>query len=222
MNNLKYNQGISMVELIVVMSIFLILSSITIFNYGQFRSSISIQNLADDIALVIRKAQSYSTGVQVLSNDRSGRFGVMFTINGSYENFIDRPFQGSRKMFILFQDKNSNQAYSYTGDRQNCGTPSSTNECLEAFRIKSNDYIKYIRYKTNNNNFSLTTNEALYISFARPNTEPFFMKGSITHSPPSVSPLNASSVQIIVGSLADPSIEKTIILRSNGQISVSQ
>lgn len=51
------NRGMSYVELIVVLSIFAIMSSIAIYNYGDFQANVDIRNLASDIALQIVTAQ---------------------------------------------------------------------------------------------------------------------------------------------------------------------
>ena len=45
------------VELIVVFSIFSVLSGVSIFNYGAFQDKIDLRNLANDIALEVFKAQ---------------------------------------------------------------------------------------------------------------------------------------------------------------------
>ena len=57
LNKNKYNRGMTLVELIVVLAIFMIILGLTIFDYSSFKSTTTIQNLADDIALTIRKAQ---------------------------------------------------------------------------------------------------------------------------------------------------------------------
>lgn len=51
------SNGMTYVELIVVLSIFSALSSVAIFNYGSFQSKVDIKNLASDIALKIVEAQ---------------------------------------------------------------------------------------------------------------------------------------------------------------------
>ena len=58
-NKMKYNSGITIIELLVVISIFIIISGITIFNYSKFKSTATLQNLADDIALSVRRVQGY-------------------------------------------------------------------------------------------------------------------------------------------------------------------
>ena len=50
---IKTNRGMTYVELIVVLSIFAVLSSVAIFNYGSFQDKVDIKNLGSDIALKI-------------------------------------------------------------------------------------------------------------------------------------------------------------------------
>ena len=53
----NYNRGMTYVELIVVLSIFSIMTSVVLFNYGAFQAKVDIKNLASDIALKIVEAQ---------------------------------------------------------------------------------------------------------------------------------------------------------------------
>ena len=54
---IQKNKGMTYVELIVVLSIFSIMTSIVLFNYGEFQAKVDIRNLASDIALKIVEAQ---------------------------------------------------------------------------------------------------------------------------------------------------------------------
>jgi len=53
----NYQAGMTYVELIVVLSIFSIMTSITIFNYNKFEAKVDIKILANDIASKIVEAQ---------------------------------------------------------------------------------------------------------------------------------------------------------------------
>lgn len=217
----KYNSGITMVELIVVISIFLILTSITIFNYGQFRSSLSIQNLADDISLVIRKAQSLATGVLGVGGGFSGSFGVHFTADPSNAN--NPYYYGSNKQFVLFFDRYSPYLkYNYTGNLSVCGTVTfSNNECLEAFRIKSNDKIDKITiFYSGGGSEELDSTHILNIIFERPKTEPVFCRQTSAAQP--CGEISASYVQIKISSINEPGIYRYIKIYNSGQISVSR
>ena len=54
---MQKNRGMSYVELIVVLSIFAVLSSVILYNYGEFQAKVDIKNLASDIALQIVQSQ---------------------------------------------------------------------------------------------------------------------------------------------------------------------
>ena len=57
---LKYNRGMTLVELLVVLSIFAIISMTVAFNYSSYKSTTSTNVLAQDVALSIREAQGYA------------------------------------------------------------------------------------------------------------------------------------------------------------------
>lgn len=79
--------GFTMVEMLVVLAIFGILTAVIIFNHGSFNSNIVLTNMAYEVALEIRQAQVYSLGVRSGSIDgESNRedfdinFGVWFNL----------------------------------------------------------------------------------------------------------------------------------------------
>lgn len=57
-------QGFTVVELMVVVAIFAVISALSAYNYRAFETNITVKNLAQDIALTIRKAQSFTLGFQ--------------------------------------------------------------------------------------------------------------------------------------------------------------
>lgn len=77
--------GFTIIELVVIITIFAIMSSIMLFNFTGFNKNIERNNLAQDIGLLIRKAQSYGTtsstlGAGTLSdtNTLPSRYGLLF------------------------------------------------------------------------------------------------------------------------------------------------
>ncbi|HUC88647.1 MAG TPA: prepilin-type N-terminal cleavage/methylation domain-containing protein [Candidatus Paceibacterota bacterium] len=196
--------GMTLIELLVVISIFAILTSMTIFDYGSFRSSVSINNLADDIALSIRKAQSYAIGVHALSSSNflSG-YGVHFTT-------------GSNKSFVIFNDINNNKFYDATSG---CGSGSI--ECNEVLSITSADKISaiYLNDDRENGKGPIPSNYSMDISFKRPNPDAHFCESSPISNPCNVNNDNASHVEIVVSN--DNNIKsETITIWNTGQISV--
>jgi len=107
LKNLKFrknrNKGMTYVELIVVLSIFSVLSAVSMFNYGKFQAKIDIKNLASDIALKIVEAQKSSIGGLLPPNadpDWKPSYGVYFNRIANNKSFIyfadasgDRQFQ---------------------------------------------------------------------------------------------------------------------------------
>lgn len=179
-HKIKYNAGMTLVELLVVISIFVVVSSITIFDYGSFRSSVSIKNLADDIALSIRKAQSYAIGAHSLNASFFNGYGVHFTTATSTSNILT----GSIKSFVIFNDLTpANKLYDIGSGA--CG---SGNECNEILNIISADQIANIYL----NDADLATpanpipvGASIDISFMRPNPDAYFcyrMAGNISSS----------------------------------------
>ncbi len=65
------HKGFTLIEFIVIISIFAIMSAVTLFNYQGFKSSVSLSNLSRDIALTIRQAQVFGWAT-ITSNDPSG------------------------------------------------------------------------------------------------------------------------------------------------------
>ena len=49
---IKKNAGMTYVELIVVLSIFAVLSSVAVFNYSEFQTKVDIKNLANDLFIL--------------------------------------------------------------------------------------------------------------------------------------------------------------------------
>jgi prepilin-type N-terminal cleavage/methylation domain-containing protein len=138
--------GVTLIELIVVIAIFTVVSGVLMFNYSDFNTNVSIRNLAQEIALSVRKAQTYATSVQSIdaakiSTTTYPAYGISFRTDTTAEP-SDR--MSDMRQFILFADIPRNNGP--TGDRlyeyiDTCGTPSEDNECVESFNITSADRI---------------------------------------------------------------------------------
>jgi prepilin-type N-terminal cleavage/methylation domain-containing protein len=205
----NHSRGVTLIELLVVISIFMVISSITIFSYGKFNSSLSIQNLADDIALSVRRAQGYAIGVRGLNDIFDHGYGVHFTANPSSSIYA-----GSNKSFILFTDIDDNSRYD--NSTSICGVPVTGDECLELLSIISTDNILEIYI---NDSTLISETSTIDVLFNRPNPEPIFcyrIGGSGSCDTNSI-----SGIKIKIATDADPLIYKIITISNNGQISVS-
>lgn len=212
------SSGVTLVELLVVVSIFMVISSITIFSYGKFNTSLSIQNLADDIALTIRRAQGYAIGVRGVgySSTFTEGYGIHLTANPTPTS--NDVAAGSNKSFILFADLNNGADIVYNYNNTGCtGVPVVNNECLEVLSITTADKITEIRLIINNSSILIDPTDSVDIGFKRPNPEPKFCHrsgGGCLNE-------NISSIKIKISTDANPEIFKMITISNNGQISVS-
>ena len=89
------------VELIVVLGIFAVMSTIVMFNYGAFQDKIDVKNLASQIALKIVEAQKSAVNGK-LSNDfifslGKPSYGVYFNIgqNTQFQYFANKDNDGN-------------------------------------------------------------------------------------------------------------------------------
>ncbi len=96
--------GFTLVEMLVVVAIFTIISAVALFNQTKFSSDMVITNLAYEIALEVRQAQTYGIGVRNSSNDASNfqyGYGVHFGPDTVH------PGSSPTNSFSFFADTNS-------------------------------------------------------------------------------------------------------------------
>lgn len=216
--NIKNKQsGMTLIELMVVLVIFIIVAGLTIFDYSKFRSTASLQNLADDIALSVRRAQNYAIGVKGSQSSFSNGYGIHFLttpLNGSDVR------AGSNKTFIIFNDLNSNQKYDYlTSNSDICdtGTLSSSDECIDMLKITSADTVSSICvYESGNNTCTPLVNGYSDITFYRPDPDAHICAATFGFSCVND---QYSSVDVVIKNSENQSI-KTINISNVGQINI--
>jgi len=216
-NKNKYNRGVTFVELMVVMAILAIMFATIIANYKNSRLTIVTQNLADDIALSIRKAQSYAIGVHRSTDSFDYGYGIHFSTDEDNSN----PSLGSNKSFILFTDISNPTIYDKDSSNicgGSAGIPTSDNECLEILQISSGDKIVELNLVINGN-LSPADLGVVDITFKRPSPEPKFCHRS-GQSGNCQQSTNITAVQIVVSNEANPGVYKVITISNTGQISV--
>ncbi len=141
--NNNFQVGVTLIELMVIVAIVGVVSSVLLFNYSDFSTNVSIRNLSQEIALSIRKSQTYATSVSGVtsSGERSyPAYGLVFSLESS-----SLPFTPTPKKFISFADiplgLDSEPNEKYDSDGYVCGNVSSGNECVESISINSADSI---------------------------------------------------------------------------------
>ena len=84
-------RAFSLIELLVAVSIFVVISTVILANHSRFNSSVLLGALAYDLALSVREAQVFGTSVREFSSSFQVGYGVHFEI-------------GSPQLFYFFAD----------------------------------------------------------------------------------------------------------------------
>lgn len=197
-----HSLGFSLVELLVVVAIFIIITSVVLINQNKFSSNVAIQNLAYQIGLAIRQAQVYGLSVRGSNANGADTFDTAFGVH-----FDD----SSKTSFIFYADSDSDKMYL------------EGNDVLEStFNIDSGTISNVCTTdgSGNKNCFNSTPNggtdiDSADITFKRPDPEAVIVNNLTPSSGP-----NDSKIEITVQSaLKDRS--QTIVVTSTGQIYVT-
>ena len=146
---IKKANGFTLVEFVVIIGIFAIMVGVIMSNFNGFKSVITLDNLAQDIALAIRQVQTSAGAAQ--SFDDPGQAysrGIVFTpsTDGGYE-----------PEFKLYETSNVNGIYDPNYDR-----------LLDTIKIQTTDKITGISYYDQGNlKQPLAPGEPVYITFKR-------------------------------------------------------
>lgn len=186
-------KGFTLVEMITVLAIFGIISSIVIFNYGKFQSDTILTNMAYEVALSIREAQVYG----VSARTTTGASADFKTPYGIY-------FAKDSKEYILFSDGESS-----ANDSKFSGTScvsSGGDTCVTPYTLQRNVIVGDIKVKS----ASCESKTSASILFERPNPEPII----------SVDP-NENNISVIEIELQAPEgSTRYVAVYNNGQITV--
>ena len=205
--NISRNKGLTLIELMVVLSIFFVITGALIFDYGSFRSTVSLQNLTDDVALAIRKAQSFAIGARGVNTDFDKSYGVHLSTSSTPGALI-----ATSKSFLMFSTGISDKRYHLgTGV---CGDVAN-NDCMELFTITGFDSVKEIWLGGEQKGASTY----LDIVFTRPDPRAYFcyrteISGTCSGT------FSEAKIVISNNQIGDKEKEKTITIQNTGQISI--
>lgn len=165
----NFSAGLTFIELIVVISIFSIMASIVLFNFNTFNTSLTSQNLAQEIALQIKKAQSDSISGKfkvpfqadsIGNPDGAPTYGVYFNIDPANMMEVD----GSN--FVSFADMSADRLYSKVGS--GCSYSTTGTECISKNSINSSDRIIGLCVDVGCKEHFFVPSNDLTITFRRP------------------------------------------------------
>ncbi len=127
----KLDKGFTIAELIIVIAIFALVTSIAMFNQGRLNSNVLISNMAFETALAIREAQVYGIGVRAGGETGAGKdsfsgwFGAHFDLSNPASIIIFNDSNKNDSYDALYSDGNSSEIteakyqYAFTNQRGN-------------------------------------------------------------------------------------------------------
>ncbi len=202
----KTNRGFTLAELLVTLSLFVVLTTIVLFNSSRFNGSILLTNLAYDIAITIRQAQNFGINVREVSNESD----LTKKFQHAYGVHFDKD---KNTNFILFADIDDNKKYS------NDSTACKDNpECVDTYNFKRVNKISKICVTSLGIDYcSDPALSKLDIMFIRPNPDAI-VKG-IKSDNTEYSNITEAKITISSG---DDTNTRNIVVNSTGQISVER
>jgi prepilin-type N-terminal cleavage/methylation domain-containing protein len=192
-----FKKGFTLVELLVTITIFVILTGVVLFNQQKFNSTILLTNLAYDTALNIRQAQTYGINIKEFGTGQFVPYGVHFAMSNPTS-------------FILFADIASTPRNVFNGTTLDRCV--SAEGCVSRYNITRGNYIVDICTEpVPAGTFTCgNSKNSVDIVFKRPNPDALITFEGMG-SP-------QSAVTIILGN-PDGSTRK-VVVRSNGLIEI--
>lgn len=170
-------KGMTYIELVVVMSIFAIMSAISFSNFKEFQNKIELKNLATKIALKIIEVQKNSVNGKlspptpwVQPNPPvppwKPSYGVYFDLDLDQNNVYT-----DDKSFYIYTDLDQNGIFD-----KNFTCPNISGECLEKISLNNGHYIYEVSDNTQQFGLRVTPGllPELSVNFTRPSFKPHF------------------------------------------------
>lgn len=126
---ISFCRGFTLLEMLVAMAIFVVLTSVLLFNYNNFNNRVSLDILAHQIAQWARDTQVSAMSVRPSRTDltKFSGFGLHFDIT-------------TPASFIYFADLNGDKQYAPLVGAQKCGDPGV--ECEKVIMINKKNTVE--------------------------------------------------------------------------------
>jgi prepilin-type N-terminal cleavage/methylation domain-containing protein len=172
----SFKQGFTLIEMLVVLVIFSILTGVVLIGQSKFNSSILLTNLAYDTALTLRQAQNYGINVKEFTNENLTKFvpyGVHFetgTNDKSFILFAELDYTSSNSTGDGMYHTDNWQARDPVVNASSCQT---VNGCVNRYSIKRGNYISDICIDGTDITNGECGKTELDIVFQRPNPDAY-------------------------------------------------
>jgi prepilin-type N-terminal cleavage/methylation domain-containing protein len=190
--------GFTLVEMVTVLAIFMVMTSIVLFNYNKFTSETILTNMAYEVALSIREAQIYGVSVR----NPNGTVGT--AAFGKPYGVYFPSVAGGTSSYYLFSDSQTANGFYDGGAICTAGS----GECVTPYTLQRNVKITNLRVMRGSGCEYPTNGGSISVLFKRPNPEPIFNNDN-----------NALQFAEITLTAPDGAV-RYVVVRNNGQIFV--
>lgn len=156
----KSTAGFTLLELLVTITIFVVLTTAILISNSKFKSDLLITNLAYEIALSIREAQTYGINVKGQGTDFKYAYGINFDADNN------------NTKFILFVDESADGVFKSDKDRVE-----------KEFNIRGGNYISGLSV-FNSSSGEVPSRKQVDVVFKRPDPEAKIREGGKTDPHP--------------------------------------
>ena len=205
-------RGFTLIEILVVMAIMMVITTVLLVNQSRFDSSTVLRSLAYSVALSVRQAQVYGTSVVGTTTAQSNCVGGFYSGGNCYAS-----------AYGLHFDTALPTSYSLFADLNNDGQYTSSNELIKNFSF-SQGYLITDFCVTGTNTGSPVTRRSpgaistLDIVFKRPNPDATFVALQASGLPIAGDTYSGAYIQI--QSTGDSSNTKRVSFLNTGEVSV--
>lgn len=190
-------------EMVTVVAIIVIMTIVVLANFPEFRDRSSLELVAQEVALVVRQAQSFGTNTKVASFPtlEFPSYGLYFNVNAP----PGAVFQSNNSFRLFADDPGQTGSTGRYSDGEVTCAPGTT-ECREVYRLPSG--ITFTKLETCPSSgvcTNITATNALNVVFARPNPEAEFISesgadlcsGSCSYAKITLSSVRAGTTQCV-------------------------
>ena len=220
--NKNFKKGMTYIELIVVISIFTIMSGVALYNQRGFQEQVNVNNLSQDIAL------------EIVGQQKNAMFGKLpGTLDPSwkpsYGVYFDNSDVAHSNKFILYTDTDVDPFKTYSGNDCLVTNDLTVDECTDVVSL-SKAHISAMCVEvvggvpncvTGGANNHVNSNiQVLAFNFTRPESSALILQNNIPFDPNVDIAIDKAYIEI--SSDTNSSISKIIEIDSSGRIFVQQ